>query len=183
MSWEQRLLDLFEDLEQQAEGAALAARDAEVAELARAEYSEIELDARWHASVGRQVELSGAHGLVVRGRLARVGSGWCLVVQGSVDERTDADPEWVVALSTVVAVRGLSPQAQPASLRPVMSRLGLGSALRGVAEDGAPVTLVRSDGVRRQGRVGRVGRDFLELHREDGGTEVVPFSAVSAVLR
>lgn len=181
MTWEQRLLDLFEDLEQQAEGAALAARDAEVAELARAEYSEVDLGSRWHASVGREVQLSAAHGLVLRGRVARVGAGWCLVVQTAGE--SDGDREWVVVLDAVVSVRGLSPQARPASLRPVTSRLGLGSALRGVAEDRAPVTLVRTDGARRRGRLGRVGQDFVELLAEDGSTEAVPFSALVAVLR
>lgn len=181
MTWEERLLDLFEDLEQQAEGAALAARDAEVAELARAEYSEVDLDSRWHASAGREVHVSAAHGLVVRGRVARVGDGWCLIAQ-----RTDGageHREWVLTLGAVVAARGLSPQARTAPLRPVTSRLGLGSALRGIAEENATVTLVRSDGARRRGRLGRVGRDFVELRADDGVTEAVPFSAVVAVLR
>ena len=180
MTWEQRLLDLFEDLEQQAEGAALAARDAEVAELARAEYSEVDLASRWHASVGNDVELHGQHGLVVRGRIARVGAGWCLVVGGSARERPE---EWLCPLTGVVTARGLSAQARPPSTRPLTGRLGLGSALRGVAEDRAPVLLVRSDGERRHGRVGRVGKDFLELLRDDGGVEVVPFSAVAALRR
>ena len=176
MSWEQRLLDLFEDLEQQAEGASLVARDAEVAELARSEYTEVGLADRWHASAGRDVEVTVAGGLVVRGRVARVGAGWCLVVQ-------DAGEEWLVALGGLVAVRGLSPQARPAALRPVTARLGLASAVRGVAEDLEPVTVVRSDGELRRGRIGRVGRDFLELIADAGQLEVVPFSAVSAVRR
>ena len=36
MRWEERLLDLFDDLEQQADGLALAERDALVAEQSRA---------------------------------------------------------------------------------------------------------------------------------------------------
>lgn len=184
MSWEQRLLDLFEDLEQQAEGAALAARDSEVAELARAEYSEVDLASRWHASVGCDVELACLGGLVVRGRVTRVGAGWCLVA-----DRADAPggagghtEEWLVALATLVSVRGLSTRARPLSTRPVTARLGLASALRGLAEEQQPVTLVRPDGERRQGLVGRVGSDFLELVA-DGAVEVVPFSAVTALRR
>ena len=169
-----RLLDLFEDLEQQAEGAALAARDSEVAELARAEYSGVDLASRCHASLGQQAELTGPAGLVVRGRLARAGDGWCLVVG-------DAQ-EWLFALSHLLAVRGLSSQARPAALRPLTARLGLGSVLRELAEDQAEVTVIRSDGELRRGRVGRVGQDFLELTSE-GGVEVVPFSAVVAVRR
>lgn len=182
MSWERRLFDLFEDLEQQAEGAALVARDAEVAELARAEYSEVDLTSRCHASVGLDVELVAGHGLVVRGRVARVGAGWCLLVCGSGSGRPDAQ-EWVFVLGALVAARGLSPQARPPSTRPLTGRLGLGSVLRGVAEEREPVTLVRTDGERRRGRVGRVGQDFLELFPDDGALEVVPFSAVAALRR
>ena len=78
MHWEERLLALFDDLEQQAEGLALSARDAEVAELGRAEYAQVDLASRLHGSVGRRV------GLVVEGLgrldavLARVGAEWCL---------------------------------------------------------------------------------------------------------
>lgn len=178
MSWEQRLLDLFDDLEQQAEGAALVARDAEVAELARSEYSEVGLADRWHASVGRDVEISVLGGAVVRGRVARAGAGWCLVVEGG-----GPDQEWLVALDALVAVRGLSPQAQPPALRPLTSRLGVGSVLRGIAEELEPVTVLRSDGELRRGRIGRVGRDFVELVAETGQLEVVPFTALSAVRR
>ena len=182
MSWELRLLDLFEDLEQQAAGAALVARDVEVAELARAEYSEIDLASRCHASVGQPVELAGSHGLVVRGRVARVGAGWCLLVTEPDGTRSEPE-EWLFALTALVAARGLSPQARPPSTRPLTARLGLGSVLRGVAEEQGPVTLVHADGERRQGRVVRVGKDFLELRREDGGVEVVPFSALAALRR
>ena len=181
VSWEQRLLDLFEDLEQQAEGAALAARDVEVSELARAEYAEVELASRWHASLGRQVEVTGPHGLLLRGRVARTGHGWCLVTGGD-GSGADAQ-EWLVALDHVAAVRGLSSQAQPPALRPVTGRLGLGSALRGVAEERQPVLVVRADGARRVGRLVRVGKDFLELAAEEGGVELVPFSVVAAVRR
>ena len=174
MTWEARLLDLFEDLEQQAEGAALAARDSEVAELARAEYSEIDLASRCHASVGQQAELTGPAGLVVRGRLARAGDGWCLVV--------GEGQEWLFALPHLLAVRGLSAQARPPVLRPLTARLGLGSVLRELAAEQAEVTLVRADGELRKARLGRVGRDFLELASE-AGQEVVPFSAVAAVRR
>ena len=181
MSWEQRLLDLFEDLEQQAEGAALAARDAEVAELARAEYSEVDVASRWHASVGQDVELTGPHGLVVRGRVARVGAGWCLVTE---DRRAGAEPqEWVFVLGCLVSGRGLSTHALPPPSRPLPARLGLGSVLRQVAEERTPVTVVRIDGERRRGHVGRVGKDFLELRPESGGLEVLPFSAVVALRR
>ena len=58
-------LELFDDLEQQAEGLALAERDARVAERCRAEYAEVDLVARLHASVGTPVQVE------VRGRRRR----------------------------------------------------------------------------------------------------------------
>ena len=181
MSWERRLLDLFEDLEQRAEGAVLAARDAEVAELARAEYSQIDLAARCHASVGADVELAGPAGLVVHGRVARVGAGWCLVVSRAGDRATMH--EWLFILSGLLSARGLSPQARPVSTRPVTARLGLGSVLRTMAEERGTVTLVRCDGERRQGVLGRVGSDFVELVGEGGAVDLVPFSGLVALRR
>jgi hypothetical protein len=182
VSWERRLLDLFEDLEQQAEGAALVARDAEVAELFRSEYANVDLASRWHASVGHQVEVTAGPGVVVRGRLARVGAGWCLVVEPPTGTSSEGR-EWLVALAGLAAVRGLSPQARPEPLRPVTGRLGMGSILREVGEEEDTVTLVRADGELRRGRIGRVGADFLELVIDSAIVEVVPFSAVSAVRR
>ena len=119
---------------------------------------------------------------MVRGRLARVGAGWCLVVEPPTQAGSEGQ-EWVCGLAGLVAVRGLSPQARPEPLRPLTGRLGMGSVLRGIAEDQDLVTLVRSDGEPRRGRIGRVGRDFFELVTESRGVELVPFSAVAAVRR
>ncbi len=182
MSWESRLLDLFDDLEQQAEGAALAARDAEVAELARAEYSEVDLASRFHASIGLAVELFGPAGRVVRGRMARAGDGWCLVARPG-DGAAGPEQEWLVVLAGLMGARGLAAHARPSALRPLVARLGLSSVLRGLAEEQDAVTVVRSDGERRRGRLGRVGRDFVELAGENGRPELVPFSSLVAVQR
>src|SRR5438128_2529587 len=57
MRWRDRLWDVLDDLEQQAEGLALAARDAEVAEQSRAEYARVDLSARLHGSLGRRLTL------------------------------------------------------------------------------------------------------------------------------
>jgi hypothetical protein len=181
VTWERQLLELFEDLEQQAEGAALVARDAEVADLARAEYAEVDLASRCHASEGHQVELTTAQQLVLRGRLVRAGRGWCLLAAGSPPGPGGGE-EWLVAQAAVVSWRGLSANARPESVRPVTARLGLGSALRPLAEDRAHVVLVRSDATQHRGEVRRVGKDFLELVT-DLGVELVPFDAVAAIRR
>src|SRR4051795_5031890 len=111
MRWEERLLDLFDDLEQQAEGLALAGRDAEVAEQARAEYARVDLDARLHASLGAGLRLWVPGLGPLDARLLQVGDGWCLLV----DERT----EWLVRTAAVASVRGLSPHGRGLEARPV----------------------------------------------------------------
>jgi hypothetical protein len=180
MRWEERLLDLFDDLEQQAEGLALIGRDTEVAEQSRAEYARVDLAARLHASVGRSVRLDvrGLGG--VEGRLARVGEGWCLLGDGAV--------EWLVRTAAVIAVRGVSQRGRAVDARPVTARLGLTSALRGVAETRSVVVVHSVDATSVRGVLGRVGEDFVELGvGEDrvtsGEVVLVPFSGLAALRR
>ena len=138
MRWEERLLDLFDDLEQQAEGLALAERDALVAEQSRSEYAAVALADRLHASVGTRLLLDVAGLGALDGRLVRAGDGWCLL---------DADrEEWVVVTAAVRAVRGLADGGRAPDARPLTARLGLGSALRGLAGDRTEVLLHRVDG-------------------------------------
>jgi hypothetical protein len=177
MTWEDRLLGFLDDLEQRAEGLALTNRDAEVAELGRAEYAEITLMSRLHASLGRELQLSVRGAGIVRGRLLRVGAGWCLLAI-----QPGAGPQQLVALGAVVSARGLSPAAITQPARSPLGRLGVGSVLREVAESRESVVLVDVDGVRRRGTVGRVGADFLELTGDDGGLDVLSFGAL-AVMR
>ncbi len=165
---------LFDDLEQQAEGLALGERDAEVAELRPAEYAQVGLDARLFASVGHRLVLGVAGVGTVEGRLHRVGDGWCLLGSGV--------QEWLVRLPAVLSLRGLAAGASAPGARPVTARLGLGSALRGLARAGQEVALHRTDGSVLRGVLGRVGADFVELPVGDPGVlEVVPFAALAAV--
>lgn len=175
MRWEEQLAAVLDDLEQQAEGLALVARDTEVAELSRAEYAQVDLAGRVHASVGRELSFSLLGAGPLTGVLVRAGTGWCLVRAAAQD--------WVVALTAVTEVRGLSPRALAESLRPLGARLGVGSALRGVAEQEATVVVRTVDGAARTGRIGRVGADFVEVRSPSGGPEplVVPFHALAAV--
>jgi hypothetical protein len=178
MRWEERLLDVFDDLEQQAEGLALTGRDTEVAEQSRAEYARVDLAARLHASVGRPLRLDVRGPGVVEGRLARAGEGWCLVGDGAV--------EWLVRTAAVVAVRGVSQQGRAMDARPVTARLGLTSALRGVAETRSVVVVHHVDATSLRGVLGRVGADFVEIGVGDDratSREVVllPFSGLAAV--
>ncbi len=181
MRWEERLLALFDDLEQQAEGLALAERDAEVAELSRAEYARVDLLARLHASAAGEVTLGLAGSAPLSGTLARVGRDWCLVRSGQQD--------WAVPVAAVTYAGGLSPRALGEPARPLTGRLGFASALRGIAEAHAPVVVRRTDGGSCVGLLGRVGADFVEVLTGDvagapdgrGAVVVVPFAATAAV--
>lgn len=170
--WEEKLLAFLDDLEQQAEGLALAERDTEVAELSRAEYAQLDLVARLHASLDRPLTLGVAGGDPVSGRLVRVGRDWCLLAGGAVD--------WVVHLAAVGYLRGVSDRAVGEPARPLTARLGLGSALRWLAETRLPVLVRRTDGGGCTGVLGRVGADFVEV-RDRADVLLVPFAAVAAV--
>lgn len=176
MAWEDRLADVIDDLEQQAEGLALAERDAEVAEQSRAEYAVVDLVGRLHASLGRRLLLSVTGVGPVDATVIRVGEGWCLVAAGG--------HEWLLRLSAVGTLRGLADRAVTAEARPVTARLGFGSALRRIQDVRAETVLHRLDGALARGRLGRVGADFCEVEVGEWGSgvvEVVPFQALAAV--
>lgn len=180
MRWEERLLDLFDDLEQQAEGLALTERDALVAEQSRAEYAAVGLADRLHASAGSRLLVDVLGVGVLDATLVRAGEGWCLL--------DVAGQEWVVVVSALRSVRGLVDGGVGPGARPLTAGLGLGSALRGVAEGRAEVLLHSVDGPAVRGTLGRVGRDFVEvLVTSEAGdgfrrhVEVVPFATVAAL--
>jgi small nuclear ribonucleoprotein (snRNP)-like protein len=173
--WEERLLQEFDDLEQQAEGLHLAERDAAVAELSVSEYAEVELSSRLHASVGREVSLALVGGSTIEGRLSRAGRDWVLVSQGVA--------ETVVRTGAVLRVLGASERAVPREVRSLIAKLGLGSALRQVAAQREPIVIGVSDGSTLRGRVRRVGADFVELTREGGQVELVAFDALVVLRR
>ena len=175
MRWDDRLAEVFDDLEQQAEGLALVERDAEVAEQRRAEYARVDLTGRLHASVGQRLWLSVTGVGPLEAVLSRVGEGWCLLTAGD---------DWIVRLAAVGSVRGLIDRAVDPGLRPVTGRLGFGSALRGVQDGRGEAVLHRVDGSGVRCALGRVGADFVEVRTGEPAAarvEVVPFSTVAAV--
>ena len=114
MHWEERLLAVFDDLEQQAEGLALGARDAEVAELGRAEYAAVDVAARLHGALGSRLRLTVTGLGALDGRLARVGSDWLLLDTGT--------HEWLVRLDALAELRGLGERALDQPHRPPTAR-------------------------------------------------------------
>ena len=127
MSWEGALVALFDDLEQQAAGMHLAEREAQVAEMAAAEYARVDLAERLHASLGRELQATLRGGRQLAGRLARVGEDWFLLVEPSARE-------WIVRHDGVTSVTGLAVGADSRETWSVVDRLSLRSVLRSVAE-------------------------------------------------
>lgn len=155
MGWEHDLFALFDDLEGQAAALYAADRDAELADRSRAEYQHVTLASRLMASVGTEATL-GVQGIgAVSGTVERVADGWALVASG--------DHDWVVNLAAVGTVVGASVRSVPEVAWSPVTRLGLGSALRRIAEAGERCLLHLRDGSRHEGTLRRVGDDFCEL--------------------
>lgn len=175
MPADRSLSRLLEELEQDAERLVLEARDAEVADLARAEYSQVHLVDRLHGSVGALVAVEARGGFRVRGQVSRAGDGWVLLAESTARQV-------VVALVHVVGLSGVAEAAVVEEARGAASRLRITSVLRTAAAAGGPVTLALVEGGARSGRLRRVGADFVELARSDGAVEVLPVAAVVAML-
>lgn len=171
MGWEDELFALFDDLEDQASALYAAERDVELADRTRAEYQQVTLGGRLMASVGRQVTVHVLGVGPVAGTVARVADGWLLVAAG--------DHDWVVVLPAVATVDGASERSVPELAWSPLTRLGLASALRRIAEAGDRCLLHLRDGTRHEGVLRRVGADFCELAGARG-TVLVAFSALAA---
>jgi hypothetical protein len=147
--------DLFADLEAQAAALATAERDAEVDELTRLETSRLQLVDRLRPAVGEQVKLRCSGGLVLSGRLGRVGADWLLLAEG-------AGREAIVATAAIISVAGLGRLSGPAG-SPLDTRLGLGHVLRTVARDRSGLRACLTDASVIDGTLDRVGLDFVEI--------------------
>lgn len=148
---------LFEDLE-----AQLAARqrldfEAEVAERALVDAAGVELADRLRGSLGLTIRVHLSTGSTLEGTLSHAGSE-ALVLD---------EPKHQVLIPYTAAVQyvGLSRLAVTEPSR-VRQRLGLASALRGLARNRSHVTILVSRGRAEAGLHGvidTVGRDFLDL--------------------
>lgn len=175
MAWEEGLFAFLDELEQQADALYAADRLPELADRSRAAYAEVTLASRLMASVDEPLGLEVVGPGRVDGVLERVSAGWCAL--------RSTDQDWVVALAAVQAVHGASPRSVPEAAWSPITRLGLGSPLRRLADTGSRCVVHLRDGSRHEGVPRRVGADFLELAVGERGERlvIVAFQALAAV--
>jgi hypothetical protein len=167
------LFGFLDDLEQQARALYDAERESELADRRRSVYAAVTLVSRLMASADTEVTLD-LHGVgVVSGLLRRVGPDWCLLHGAAQD--------WVVRLAAVKAVEGGSDRSVPEVAWSPVNRLGLGSALRRLADARAQCRIHAVDASVRDGVLGRVGADFVELLVGHGRVALVARETLAAV--
>src|SRR5215208_2251181 len=173
MDWDERLFAFLDDLEQQAQALYDSDRASELADRSRSEYAGVTLVSRLMASMGSEVALDVSGVGPLAGRLQRVGPDWCLMHGAAQD--------WVVRLAAVTAVEGGSERSVPEVAWSPVSRLGLGSALRRLADAAAACRIHGVDGSIRDARLGRVGSDFVEAVVGEGRVVLLSTDAIAAV--
>ena len=82
---------------------------------------------------------------------------------------------------SIAVVHGASPRSVPEVAWSPVTRLGLGSALRRLADAGERCVIHLVDGGRHDVVLTRVGKDFAEGTDDAGRTRLVAFSVLSAV--
>lgn len=177
---------LFDDLETQMAAGARLDLDADVAERTRAEAAAVELADRLRGSLGLLIVVQLASGSTVEGTLSHAGSQ-ALVLDEPLHQV-------LVPYAAAVRYRGLSRVAVPEPSR-VRQRLGLASALRGLARDRAALAVLLTGGSAGEtvlhGVIDRVGRDHLDLAVTGDGEDrrtanvrqvaTIPFGALAGV--
>ncbi len=173
MRWEEQLFELFDDLEGQAAALYDVERGAELVDRSRAEYHHVVLASRLVASVGSVVALEVAGVGRVEGELRRTGDGWCLL--------SGHQQDWIVRTPRIHVVHGASERSVPEVAWSPLQRLGLGSALRRLAESRARCLVHLADGAQHEAVVLRVGQDFVEVESPAGARLLVAFDGIAAV--
>lgn len=165
---------LFNEVEAGIDESERAELAAEIADRTRGEIRRIRLADRLRAAVGHEIGLVLPADATRNGVLKEVGPDWLLIAE-------QPGSEALVPLAAVSVVRGLSAySAHPGSEGRVAASLGLGFALRRLAQDRAPLAVTLADGGVLVGTLDRVGADFVEL-AEHGLDERRRASAVRRV--
>lgn len=165
--------DVLGDVETQMLAEERLELEAEVADRATREAATLGLADRLRAAVGTAVrlEICGVGG--VRGQLDAVGPDWLTV------RETSAAGASFVPLKAVSAVRDLQGGAAPLE-GVVATRYTAQMVLRRISSAGLPVVVTLADGGARRGRLGVVGKDYVELV-ENGDRALVASAAISVV--
>ena len=153
MRWEA----LFADLEAQLDAAEAARLEASVVETTRYEVGRIALVQRLRAAVDDVITV-GTPGPVVRGRVSGVGPDWLML---------DAAGEVLVPIAAISWAEGLARAADLREPGRVWQRLGLRSALAGLARDRVAVRITCAAGDSITGTIDRVASDHLDLALHD----------------
>ncbi|HLS64170.1 MAG TPA: hypothetical protein VK060_12380 [Ruania sp.] len=165
MAWD----DVFAELAAELVAAEREEDEARLGDLVAAEVAGTTFADRCRARSGSQLTLRLADGSSRTGTVRDATRAWVILADG--DRRT------LVPLSAVVLawpLHGSAPEPGP-----VEGRLGLGHALRALAEEQVAV-LVRTSAGDHRGRIVRVGADHLDLVSEPG-VLTVPWRAVLSV--
>jgi hypothetical protein len=173
VDWDEQLFAFLDDLEGQAEALFDAHRVGELADRSRSEYSAVTLASRLMASLDSEVVLDVLGVGKVVGLVQRVGADWCLAHGAAQD--------WVVRLPAVVGVDGASSRSVPEVAWSPVARLGLGSALRRLADAGERCVVHGIDRSTRDVVINRVGRDFIEGTQGEGRTVLLALETIAAV--
>ena len=176
---------LFADLEAQLAAEERLDLELEVDERARVESSGIELADRLRGSMGRRVGVQLTIGAAFEGTLSHAGSQWLVL-----DEQRH---QVLIPHASVARYSGLAMLAVGGGTSRAQ-RLGLASALRGLARDRARLAAMvqgPAGGPVLYGVIDRVGRDFFDLAETDPGEErraanvravaTIPFGALAAL--
>lgn len=177
---------LFEDMEAQLASVDRLELESEIAERSRADVAGVDVADRLRGSLGLLVAVHLGAGTVFEGTLGHVGAESLVI--------NDHRHQMLIPLAAVSYYHGLGrfAMAEPSSVR---RKLGLASALRGLARDRADVAVTFAGATQGaaglSGVIDRVGRDYFdvaltrpgEVRRAANVTQVasVPFSSLAAL--
>ncbi len=165
MAWD----DVFAELAAELAAAERAEDDARLGDLVAAEVAGTTFADRCRARRGGHLTIRLVDGSTRTGLVRDATRAWVMLAEG--DRRT------LVPLSVVVLawpLHGSAPEPGP-----VEARIGLGHALRALAEEQLAV-LVRTIAGDHRGRIVRVGADHLDVVAEAGAL-TVPWRALLSV--
>lgn len=157
---------LFDDLSSQFDAQLRSQRQAEVADMAIAEATEVSLAGRLLGSVGSELELRLMNGETLRGEVARAAANWLVLRLKRADILL-----WYRSLG---AISGLS--ATPVWPSLVEQKLTAAKIMREFATSGAEVQFVTGTSL-LQGYIQRVGQDFVDV-MDHGRRISIPFAAL-----